>query len=163
MGTPVIKRFDDNLTLGSIDSLALVYFPAKSPSAEEIAATKAHLHEVAQRSADGFGFILLVPPEGGPPEGKARDQANEMFRSIKGRVKLFAGILEGEGFAAAAKRGVLTLIVNFGFDKTAVKVFSNVSTACEWTVQQARATAVKAPPVSELQVCLEQMRRGKVG
>ena len=58
---------------------------------------------------------------------------------------------------------MLSLLVNFVFDKTAVKVFSSVAPATDWMVREARGAAVKVPSASEIQVCLEQMRRGNVG
>jgi hypothetical protein len=155
---PVIKRYDENLVLGFIERMAMVYFPAKSPSLAEITAMQAHLLQGALQFPEGFGLVLLVPEAGGPPEGAARDVASEMFKAVKGRLKVICGVLEGAGFAAAAKRSVLTVLVNVAAGGAAVKVFSAVPPGCEWASTQAKTAGVACPAAIDLRATLELMR-----
>ncbi len=139
--------------------MALVYYPARHPGSEDMAAMRAHLLEAAGRAPAGFGLVLLIPEAAGPPEGKVRDQAGEAFRAVGGRLRFMAAVLEGAGFAAAAKRSVLTVVVNVVIGAGAVKVFSAAGPGCDWAVQQARLSRVQSPPAVELEACLAAMRR----
>ncbi len=161
MGITDIKRPSENLALASLDRMALVYFPAKSPSLEDMSAMRAHLLEAAARAPAGFGLVLVIPEQAGPPEGKVRDQAAEMFRAAGPRLKIVAAAMEGAGFAAAAKRSVLSLLVNFTLGGAAIKVFSATGPCCEWAVQQARLARVGSPPAIELEACVAAMRRAE--
>jgi hypothetical protein len=158
MPAPIIRRHSDSVTLGSIDQMAIVYFPAKSPSAAEITIMQAHLFQVALQAPDGFGLLLVVPETGGPPDGKARELATEMFRSLKGRLKVFAGVLEGGGFGAAAKRSVLTMLGNVAMGSGTIRVFSAVPPGCDWLAQQAKLLRIVSPESFDLQATVALMR-----
>jgi hypothetical protein len=80
-----------------------------------------------------------------------------MFRSVKGRLKVVGGVMEGEGFAAATKRGVLSLLVSMATGVVKTKVFSSVGPACDWLAEQSKVTGVCPPPI-ELQACVLKMR-----
>jgi hypothetical protein len=68
-------------------------------------------------------------------------------------------VLEGEGFSAAAKRSVLTVLVSAVLGPGAVKVFSTTGPGCVWAEQQARQAGLETPDSTALQACLEAMRR----
>jgi hypothetical protein len=161
MPTPEIKRVNANLTLGSMEAIALVYFPSKNPSTQEVAAMRAHLIETDHRSPGGFGLVLLLPEAAGPPEGEAREMATQMFRAVKGRLKVMAAVLEGSGFAAAAKRSVLTVLVNVAIGSARLKVVSDVVSGCHWMAHQAKVAALSCPTSADLQALLERMRAGE--
>lgn len=82
--------------------------------------------------ADGCrGLLIVVERSSRPPEGEARQILTELGTKLDGAVGC-AFVSEGEGFMAAAMRGIMTSMALLVRPAFPVKVFSNVDEAARW-------------------------------
>jgi hypothetical protein len=154
-----ITHFNANLSFTSMEGVALVYFPAKSPSAAEVDALRAHLYAVAARAPKGIGLLLVIPEVAGPPDGAVREQVIAMFRSMRGRMPLVVAVLEGEGFGAAAKRAVFTLLMTSSLGANQVKAVPTASAGCDWMAERAAKSGIACPAAIDLHASLDELRK----
>lgn len=83
----------------------------------------------AKQHAEGIGLLVLIDQDAPPPGEAARAEIKDAYVRLRGLVLGGVQVVEGEGFAAAAKRSVLTIInlaTDIGYP---IRVAGNVTDA----------------------------------
>jgi hypothetical protein len=91
---------------------------------------------VAAGRKDPIAFLTVVEANADLPEPAARDELASMFKKLAESVACSALVFEGQGFKAAAVRGVTTGINMLARQPFPHKVFANVDEAGGWLVKQ---------------------------
>ncbi len=81
---------------------------------------------------DGIAFLTVVEAQAEMPEPAARDELADMFRRLGSSVICSALVFEGQGFRAAAVRGITTSVNLLARQPFPHKVFANVDEAASW-------------------------------
>lgn len=89
---------------------------------------------VASRK-DPVAFLTVVEANADLPDPSARDELAAMFRKLAESVACSALVFEGQGFKAAAVRGITTGVNLVARQPFPHKVFSNVDEAGGWLVK----------------------------
>jgi hypothetical protein len=64
--------------------------------------------DVASRFPNGFGVLIVIPPNAVPPSDAARDVINQILLELQQNIRCICWLIEGSGFQAAMARAVLT-------------------------------------------------------
>jgi hypothetical protein len=114
------------------------------PSRSDVDRVEAQLRASAHDFNGPVTYITRVPTKAPAPEGDVRKYLNAGIPRIMESCSTYHVVLEGVGFAAAMKRGILTSLFQLGFSKGAFFVHSSV--------EEVRLKVAKAvrPNVDEL-------------
>ncbi|HET8933258.1 MAG TPA: hypothetical protein VFN67_07470 [Polyangiales bacterium] len=83
----------------------------------------------AKQHPEGIGLLVLIDEKAPPPAEAERAAIKDAYVSLRGKVRGGVQVVEGEGFAAAAKRSVL-MIINLATDiGYPIRVAGNVTDA----------------------------------
>jgi hypothetical protein len=106
---------------------------------------------VARQSPSGrIALLFIVADSSSPPAGPARTAAEQMFAALQPNICAIAGVLEGTGFVAAAKRSVFTYATSRMIARAAVKTFADVDPATGWLIERCREQGVACPTATAL-------------
>ena len=89
---------------------------------------------LAPKETRRAGVLVIIRDNARPPGDAARARIVRLFTEFEGRVGAFAYAMEGEGFAAAAKRSALALILTVKRVGFPMKVVKSASEAIPWLV-----------------------------
>jgi hypothetical protein len=78
------------------------------PTAEDMDRVRAALQVAADECGHPVVYITRVPRNAPPPDGVARARLDELMPGIVSVCSSYHVVLEGDGFGAALKRGILT-------------------------------------------------------
>jgi|SoiMethySBSTD1v2_1073268.scaffolds.fasta_scaffold06294_4 hypothetical protein len=101
-------------------------------SAEFLRVAGRMVKDEAAKIPTGMGMIIVVNAEAEAPDEAARAQLQKMHTELYGKLRGIVRVIEGEGFAAAAKRSVLTIIDLATRHGHPSKVVSSVDAAVTW-------------------------------
>jgi hypothetical protein len=106
---------------------------------------------VARHSPSGrIALLFIVADSSSPPAGPARTAAEQMFAALQPNLCAVAGVLEGSGFMAAAKRSVFTFATSRMIARATVKTFDQVDPASGWLIERCREQGVACPTATAL-------------
>jgi hypothetical protein len=116
--------------------------------------------EMASRAyPDGIGVFFVVGESAVIPSGIVRARADELFKKLGGKVKVMATVIEGGGFATAAKRAAFTLISSASIGSVRLKVLADVSKGAEWLAAEAPRAKLKCPEAAAISAFVGQLER----
>jgi hypothetical protein len=81
-----------------------------------------------------------------------------MFLALQPNLCAVAGVLEGSGFMAAAKRSVFTFATTRMIARAAVKTFDHVDVATVWLIDRCREQGVACPTTTALAAFARDVR-----
>ncbi len=145
-------RRQDGFSAGVIGPIAISIWE-KTPTVTNAQAAVAVLAD-AGRSQDEVFVLAIIGPGCPAPDGTVRDMISRELQRLGKQIRGAANVVEGEGFAAAALRGVLTgigLLVRAAY---ATKTFSTVEQAAEFL---AADSGVRASVIRD---AVSQLRAG---
>jgi hypothetical protein len=114
-----------------------------------------------KRVPTGIGLLMIIGAGSPAPVGEVRDAAMKMFADFEPKLKALGAWVEGEGFIAATKRSVLTLLFSRMLRKKPVKTFAKIAQAADWMEKQGKLTQFECPTSEELELAIEESRRRK--
>ena len=125
-----IDAIDDAHAIGTTDHLLMcLWRTATTPEAVS------ELHRIAvrhSRASEPMAMLTVVEATSEMPDGDIRGQLASLFQELGDRVSCSALIFEGDGFRAAAVRGIVTGINLVAKQPFPHKVFAQVSEAATW-------------------------------
>lgn len=120
------------------------------PTITDIDRVKAELDTAAASCGHPVVYVARIPVDAPPPDARARARIDELMPSVLQVCSTYHVVLEGEGFGAAIKRGILTGIFQLSWRRktffvhaTAGDVLRSVAPDCKSAVS-ALLTAAKA-------------------
>jgi hypothetical protein len=117
------------------------------------------LFAVARQSPSGrIAMLFIIADSSSPPAGPARTAAEDMFVALQPNLCAVAGVLEGTGFMAAAKRSVFTFATSRMIARAAVKTFDQVDSAIGWLTERCREQGVACPTATALASFAREVR-----
>jgi hypothetical protein len=152
-----VRKVDDALAVGAMGPVAGI-FHCGPPTAGHIAAMRGQLKQLAAAYPSGIGLVFVIAETSGVPPVEVRDAATRMFQEAGSSLKLCAAILEGSGFAAAAKRSVFTLVSSSVFGTVKLKVFGAVPEGCLWLATESARAGIGIQGGAELRALVDRMR-----
>ncbi len=105
----------------------------------------------------GIGLLTIVEAGAVLPSNEARDHLARMLREAH-QVRASAVCFEGDGFRAAAVRGVVAGLTMLARQPFPHKVFSTLELAGAWLVPALREKAAMSIDVPELVTAVRQVR-----
>lgn len=96
------------------------------PTMADFDHVKAALQVAADKHGEPVVYITRVPVKAPPPDSAARARLDELMPSIMGLCSSYHVVLEGEGFGAALKRGILTGMFQLNWRCKTFYVHANV-------------------------------------
>jgi hypothetical protein len=81
-----------------------------------------------------------------------------MFAALQPNLCALAGVLEGSGFAAAAKRSVFTFATSRMIARAVVKTFDQVDPGIGWLTDRCREQGVACPAATALAAFAREVR-----
>jgi hypothetical protein len=130
-----IHSIDDAHAIGESEVL-LVCMWRTVTTLEAIAKLKESAQRMAKGKAGRVAFFTVVEADAEMPDTAVRDALAAMFRSVSDSVICSALVFEGQGFRAAAVRGITTGINLVARQPFPHKVFSNVDEGATWMAKQ---------------------------
>jgi hypothetical protein len=114
------------------------------PTRSDVDRVEAQLRASALEFGGPVTYITRVPAQAPAPDGDVRKYLNAAIPRIMASCSTYHVVLEGVGFVAAMKRGILTSLFQLGFRKGSFFVHSSV--------EEVRLRVAKAvrPNVDEL-------------
>jgi hypothetical protein len=133
--------------------------PRGDASVELVAGIREALLSIARQSPSGrIALLFIVADSSSPPAGAARSAAGEMFATLQPNLCAIAGVLEGTGFMAAAKRSIFTWATSRMIARAPVKTFDHLEPATGWLEQRCREQGVACPTATSLASLARQVR-----
>jgi hypothetical protein len=118
------------------------------------------LSELGRAHPGGLGMITIVEPDSELPSPEARSALAKLLHDAGTyNVKRSAVAQEGEGFRAAAVRGVVTGLSLLAKHPYPHQLFTNVETALAWLVAGLPPDSAGVPTEVELLAAVHEMRR----
>ena|SRR5258706_8711818 len=99
---------------------------------EGVRVLKAGFAKFAAEHPGGVGLLTIVEPRAPLPPSDARDALAAYLAEAAASIKYSAVVFEGDGFRAAAVRGVVTGLTLLARPPYPHKVFANVQQAVGW-------------------------------
>jgi hypothetical protein len=135
-------------------------------SIENSEPTVAHLERVfaavslagPKGTSHKVGVLVIIRDNARPPSDAARARIVRLFGEIEGRVGAFAYAMEGEGFAAAAKRSALALILAAKRLAFPMKVFRSAAEALPWMIRTLGGEKATGVTVDRLILAVQRTR-----
>jgi hypothetical protein len=97
------------------------------PAMTDFDRVKAALQVAADNHGQPVVYITRVPVKAPPPDTAARARLDELMPSIMGLCSSYHVVLEGDGFGAALKRGILTGMFQLNWRCKTFYVHANVN------------------------------------
>jgi hypothetical protein len=88
----------------------VIFFSAAEPDSTFCDRNASLVIDYARRYPAGLGMLVLIAADEPPPSKDARQAIRNGYLAMKDVIRAGVLVVEGEGFAAAAKRSVITLI-----------------------------------------------------
>jgi hypothetical protein len=153
----VISR-QPELVVARISDVCIA-IPRAAAETELIALLRDNMLQVARQSPSGrIALFFLVTDSASPPSGPARSAAEEMFIALQPNICAVAGVLEGSGFMASAKRSVFTFLTARMIGRASVKTFEKVDVASSWLIDRCREQGVACPSATALLSFVREVR-----
>jgi hypothetical protein len=154
----VIDR--ENLWVGHFGHVCIAYARGATDAAL-ITDVGRGFNILAKKVPEGIALLMIIG-EGSPaPMGEVREGAIKLFSSFEPNLKALGGWIEGEGFIAAAKRSVLTILIQRLIRNKPVKTFAQIAQATDWLEAQSKLLQFQCPTSEELQLAIDHGRAGK--
>jgi hypothetical protein len=150
----------ENLWIAHYGHVCIIY-PRGHTDAALITDVGRGVNILHKKVPTGIGLLMLIGLGSPPPAGEDRSAAMKMFGDFEPKLKAMCSWVEGEGFVAAAKRSVLTLLMSRALRTKPVKGFSQIAQATDWMESQGKLLKFDCPTSEELQLAIEQSRQPK--
>ena len=118
------------------------------PTVADVERVRVALENAAEECGHPVVYITRIPTTAPPPDAVVRARLNELMPRISEVCSSYHVVLEGDGFSAAIKRGILIGFFQLGWQSklffvhaTVNEVASNVSLACKPVVRAIVETA----------------------
>lgn len=115
---------------------------------DAVRAMREHLTTFAGRHPRSIGVLTIVGPSAPLPSSEVRAAIADTFKSLDAELRAYALVFEGQGFQAAATRGVMTGLALLIRPSSPNKVFSTVEDAARWLAP--RLSDRDAPPEASI-------------
>lgn len=133
-----VVAHDAHHIIGRWKNLAMAIWrhETQGPAVEAFHKLQANM---AKEYSQGIALLQVVEENGLLPDGPTRAALAKMLREGAPYVKTSAIVHEGDGFKAAAVRGVVTSLTMLAKPAFPHKIYSTVDKALEWEVSQVPA------------------------
>ena len=116
---------------------------------------------LAKRVPTGIALLMVIGAGSPAPMGEVREAAVKVFSGFEPNLKALGAWVEGEGFVAATKRSVLTLLISRLLRNKPVKTFAQLAQATDWMEAQGKSAKFECPTSEELQLAIDQVKATK--
>jgi len=123
----VIVADDPEYTVALFRAVVFVVWRAR-PSMPGVIASRGAMHKLRAAYPEGIGLLVVMEPGASLPNAEVRDAMIGTVRAMKSGLLAMVGLHEGQGFAAATMRSVIT---GLGLIARAAPAFAFVSSAEE--------------------------------
>jgi hypothetical protein len=117
------------------------------PTRADIDRVEAEINDCVAKFGGPITYITRVPTAAPAPDAEARKHLNALMPRIVHACSTYHAVLEGDGFLAAMKRGIVTSLFQLGFHKGSFFVHSSVG---EVALKVDKAVRVHVDDVLEL-------------
>lgn len=94
------------------------------------------MEQIAERRPDGAGLLVILHEQAPPPDEAGRSFLIGNMERFSQAAAAHAHVVEGQGFIAAAKRSVITLMFAARRRRFPQKIFRTVDEAVPWLFHQ---------------------------
>ena len=153
-----IVHSDVHCSIGTVRNVALVVWRVETPL-KNVRVLAAELQRLrAKNSRIRLGLVQVLEAGIKPLESDVRSEFGKMLQSGRDYISCSSVVFEGEGFRAAAIRGVVTGLAIFSRTAFPHTVFAKVEAAVDWQLAHLR---VDAPGLSTelLLECVSRLRQ----
>ena len=145
---------DPALTIGGSGPLVAVVWKGE-PTAERVRAICTVSRRAFPKLAKGFAFVVFLEDTTSTPDAESRRTLADLMIELAAGLRAVAYIVPGAGFAAAAKRAVITGLSLAARPPYPIKVFPTVEQAERYLVPLLPATPIHG----ELDQLVSELRR----
>jgi hypothetical protein len=146
---PAIILSQPRLLVATHGALLISVVNGETPP-EEMDLLAAEMRGAARRSVTGMAFLFVVSSGAHHPSGAVRQRYVQALKDIQPKLKAFAAVIEGSGFATATKRSIFTMLTSHFLGKVPLKVFADTSSACAWLTKQSEVKSLELPTTATL-------------
>jgi hypothetical protein len=116
------------------------------------------VREAVRDFPDGIALLIVINAVAPPPSDAARDYIKNGLNHSGPALRGVARVIEGQGFASAAKRSAMSLLDLLMRPPYPTKIFGDVSEASVWVVQTlSRGPRIRFNP-TDLVNAVQEMR-----
>jgi hypothetical protein len=133
---------DSSFVISYLDQV-LVSITEGDATLEAVDAWSKHVEMGGRAYPGGVLLLFVIGDTAVVPSGPVRARANEMFRSIKGSVRIMSTAVEGIGFATATKRAAFALISRGSLGAVPTKVHGDIGSAANWLAAEAATLGIR--------------------
>lgn len=98
----------------------------QTPEQRYLDDTNRAINAYGKTYATGLGMLVLIAADEPPPDDVARRAIHNSHLAMKGCVRLAVLVVEGEGFAASAKRSIIAMLSMSSTTAFPTKVAANI-------------------------------------
>ncbi len=147
--SPTIVLQESNFIAATLGVLVVAVVDGLT-APEQMDSLATQMRASARLHAGGIAFLFIIRDSAALPPTSVRQRFEKMMREMQGKLKLLAVVIEGSGFASAAKRSVFTMISAQIVGKISLKVFAASPKACAWLAGMSATQALELPPAATL-------------
>ncbi len=103
-----LRTFDECMACQVVTTRGAVFALWGKPSVADIDDVITAIEAAVEACGHQVIYVTRVPVNAPPPDAAARARLNEVMPKLTRHCSSYHVVLEGEGFGAAAKRGILT-------------------------------------------------------
>lgn len=129
--SPQLLYWDSDMALGSSSHLFFCLWRNRTTPAG-VAKFAAVIREYARDHEPDIGIITIIEPGAKMPEPGAREALSKLLKTQGGKVVISAVAFEGDGFMAAAVRGVVVGLNSLARQPFPHRVFANIQEISTW-------------------------------
>lgn len=122
----------------SYGNVAIV-FSSEEPDSTYMERNALAMTRLSRNYAAGLGALVMIPESARPPSEASRDALRAGYNAIKRHMRGLVLVIEGEGFAASAKRSVATLLGLVAPLPFPMKVAGGLEEAADQLIKMLRA------------------------
>ncbi|MBL9021707.1 MAG: hypothetical protein JNL21_05880 [Myxococcales bacterium] len=124
----------------------IIFISKGDPLPETVTHLPAWLKKLQRECKEPIGMLVVLRPENPLPKEEVRVIIKQIFGVVSGVISFLGFVVEKEGFAAAAQRSVLNMVMLASRPPFPMKVFGTVSEVAEWMCSKYGQPVHLTPP-----------------
>jgi hypothetical protein len=151
--------YEDGINIVGMFQDVQISISSGEPSPEFLRSAARFAKDEAAKLPHGMGLMIVINAETRAPSDEAREYMKKMYPQLSGHVSALVRVVEGEGFVAAAKRSVITLIDLTLRLKCPTKVVGTVEEGTAWLLKQLESERSRKYDPADLVRAVRELRR----
>jgi hypothetical protein len=150
--------YSDSLHCMALYDDILLSISRGEPSLHFLEAATALISEEARKCARGVRLMIAINADAPAPGDEAREHIKRVYPDLSRHLRGLVLVVEGEGFAAAAKRSVAAIIYLTLRLHCPSKVVGSVTEGATWLMRETATTPAPRHDATDIVLAVQELR-----